>query len=296
MKTSFKYAQVLDKLKAERERGITIDIALWKFETNKYYFTIINAPGHRDPIKNMITGTSQADAALLVVAANQGEFVAGISKDEQTHEQALLAYTLGVRQMIVLVKKMDDKSVNFSEERYNEIVGEMRSYLKKIRYNPDKILMVPISGFFGDSMLEHSPNMPWFKGNTLFESLDSLEIPNLLLDKLIRLPIQDVFKIGGIGKVPIECVIIVIIKPGQVIIITNTIITTKCEYSKMHHDAFTQAVPGDNTVFNLKGTSVKDIKREFICGNSKQDPPQKSEEVKTQIIIMQYQIHKEKQF
>ncbi|KAA6312902.1 MAG: putative translation elongation factor-1 alpha, partial [Streblomastix strix] len=120
----------------------------------------------------------------------------------------------------------------------------MRSYLKKIGYNPDKIQMIPISGFCGDNMLEHSPNMPWFKGNTLFESLDSLEIPKRLLDKLIRLPIQDVFKIGGIGKVPIECVIIVIITPGQVIIITNTIITTNCESSKMHHDAFTQAVPG----------------------------------------------------
>ncbi|KAA6318038.1 MAG: putative Elongation factor 1-alpha, partial [Streblomastix strix] len=166
-KASFKYAWVLDKLKAERERGITIDIALWKFETNKYYFTIIDAPGHRDFIKNMITGTSQADAALLVVAANQGEFEAGISKDGQTREHALLAYTLGVRQMIVLVNKMDDKSVNFSEARYNEIVGEMRSYLKKIGYNPDKIQMIPISGFCGDNMLEHSPNMPWFKGNTL---------------------------------------------------------------------------------------------------------------------------------
>jgi len=135
-KGSFKYAWVLDKLKAERERGITIDIALWKFETNRYYFTIIDAPGHRDFIKNMITGTSQADAAMLVVAANVGEFEAGISKDGQTREHALLAYTLGVRQMIVIVNKMDDKSVNWSQARFDEIRNEVSTYLKRVGYNP----------------------------------------------------------------------------------------------------------------------------------------------------------------
>jgi len=135
-KASFKYAWVLDKLKAERERGITIDIALWKFETQKYYFTIIDAPGHRDFIKNMITGTSQADCAILVVASGQGEFEAGISKTGQTREHALLAYTLGVKQMIVLVNKMDDKTVNWAEARYNEIKNEVSNFLKKIGYAP----------------------------------------------------------------------------------------------------------------------------------------------------------------
>ena len=118
-KQSFKYAWVMDKLKAERERGITIDIALWKFETPKYYVTVIDAPGHRDFIKNMITGTSQADCAILVIASGTGEFEAGISKDGQTREHALLAYTLGVKQLIVAVNKMDNCS--YSEERFNEI-------------------------------------------------------------------------------------------------------------------------------------------------------------------------------
>jgi len=130
-KASFKYAWVLDKLKAERERGITIDIALWKFETAKYYFTIIDAPGHRDFIKNMITGTSQADCAILVVASGQGEFEAGISKTGQTREHALLAFTLGVKQLIVIVNKMDDKSVNWSEARFNEIKNEVSNFIKK---------------------------------------------------------------------------------------------------------------------------------------------------------------------
>lgn len=96
-KSSFKFAWILDKLKSERERGITIDISLFKFQTNLYNFTIIDAPGHRDFIKNMITGTTQADAALLVVAAGKGEFEAGISKEGQTREHALLAYTLGIK-------------------------------------------------------------------------------------------------------------------------------------------------------------------------------------------------------
>jgi len=135
-KSSFKYAWVLDKLKAERERGITIDIALWKFETKQYVFTIIDAPGHRDFIKNMITGTSQADVAMLVVSSGRGEFETGISETGQTREHALLAFTLGVKQMIVCVNKMDSDSVNFSQDRYNEIKEEVSGYLKRIGYNP----------------------------------------------------------------------------------------------------------------------------------------------------------------
>jgi elongation factor 1-alpha len=146
-KASFKYAWVLDKLKAERERGITIDIALWKFETQKYYFTIIDAPGHRDFIKNMITGTSQADCAILVIASPTGEFEAGIAKTGQTREHALLAYTLGVKQLIVLVNKMDEKSTNYSEARFTEIKNEVSNFVKKIGYNPEKVPFVPISGW-----------------------------------------------------------------------------------------------------------------------------------------------------
>jgi elongation factor 1-alpha len=188
-KGSFKYAWVLDKLKAERERGITIDIALWKFETAKSVFTIIDAPGHRDFIKNMITGTSQADVAILIIASGQGEFEAGISKDGQTREHALLAFTMGVKQMVVAINKMDDKSVNYSEARYTEIKKEVSDYLKKIGYNPDKINFIPISGWHGDNMLEASSNMPWYKGPCLIDALDNLNPPKRPLDKPLRLPL-----------------------------------------------------------------------------------------------------------
>ena len=194
-KGSFKYAWVLDKLKAERERGITIDISLWKFETSKYYVTIIDAPGHRDFIKNMITGTSQADCAVLIVAAGVGEFEAGISKNGQTHEHALLAYTLGVKQLIVGVNKMDSTEPPYSQKRYEEIVKEVSTYIKKIGCNSDTVTFVPISGWNGDNMLEPSANMPWFKGwkvtrkdgnasgTTLLEALDCILPPTHATDK-----------------------------------------------------------------------------------------------------------------
>ena len=163
-KGSFKYAWVLDKLKAERECGITIDISLWKFETSKYYVTITDAPGHRDFIKNMISGTSQADCAVLIVAAGVGEFEAVIGKNGQTREHALLAYTLGVKQLIVGINKMDSTEPPYSQKRYEEIVKEVSTYIKKIGYNPDTVASVPISGWNGDNMLEPSANMPWLKG------------------------------------------------------------------------------------------------------------------------------------
>jgi len=292
-KGSFKYAWVLDKLKAERERGITIDIALWKFETPKYYFTIIDAPGHRDFIKNMITGTSQADCAVLVVASGTGEFEAGIAKNGQTREHALLAYTLGVKQMIVVVNKMDDKSVNWSETRFNEIKTEVSGFIKKIGYNPDKVNFVPISGWCGDNMLERSTNLTWYKGPTLLEALDSIEPPKRPSDKPLRLPLQDVYKIGGIGTVPVGRVETGVLKPGMVVTFAPAGVSTEVKSIEMHHEALTEATPGDNVGFNVKGLSIKDIRRGFVCGDSKNDPPAETESFNAQVIVLNHpgQIH-----
>jgi len=287
-KASFKYAWVLDKLKSERERGITIDIALWKFETPKYNFTVIDAPGHRDFIKNMITGTSQADCAVLIIAAGTGEFEAGIAKTGQTREHALLAYTLGVKQLIVAVNKMDDKSVNFSESRFTEIVTEVKGFIKKIGYNPEKVPFVPISGWNGDNMLEKSSNLTWFKGPTLLEALDSLEEPKRPHDKALRVPLQDVYKIGGIGTVPVGRVETGILKPGMVVTFAPCNITTEVKSVEMHHESLPEARPGDNVGFNVKNVSIKDIRRGYVASDSKNDPAQEAENFKAQVIILNH--------
>merc|ERR1712004_327818 len=226
-KATFKYAWVLDKLKAERERGITIDIALWKFQSDSRIFTIIDAPGHRDFIKNMITGTAQADAAVLIVAAGVGEFEAGFSKEGQTREHALLAQTMGVKQMVVAVNKMDDTSVNYSQARYDEIKSELTAYLKKVGYNVANIPFIPISGWVGDNMIEASDNMNWYSGPTLLQALDALRPPKRPVDKPLRLPLQDVYKIGGIGTVPVGRVETGVIKPGMTVVFAPTGKTTE---------------------------------------------------------------------
>lgn len=287
-KGSFKYAWVLDKLKAERERGITIDIALWKFESPKSVFTIIDAPGHRDFIKNMITGTSQADAAILMIDSTQGGFEAGISKDGQTREHALLAFTLGVKQMVVCCNKMDDKTVQYAQSRYEEISKEVGTYLKRVGYQLDKVRFIPISGFQGDNMIDKSENMGWYKGPTLLEALDTLDTPVRPVDKPLRLPLQDVYKIGGIGTVPVGRVETGIMKPGDVVTFAPANVTTEVKSIEMHHEQLAQAVPGDNVGFNVKNVSVKDIRRGNVCGNSKNDPPKEAAEFTAQVIVLNH--------
>jgi len=300
-KGSFKYAWVLDKLKAERERGITIDISLWKFETTKYYVTIIDAPGHRDFIKNMITGTSQADCAILVVAGGVGEFEAGISKNGQTREHALLAYTLGVKQMIVAVNKMDSTEPPYSEKRYEEIKSEVSAYVKKIGYNPAAIAFVPISGWHGDNMLEASDKMPWFKGwsserkegnatgKTLLEALDAIIPPQRPTDRPLRLPLQDVYKIGGIGTVPVGRVETGIIKAGMVVTFAPANLTTEVKSVEMHHEALTEGgQPGDNVGFNVKSLAVKDLKRGYVASDSKNDTAMEAASFNAQVIVLNH--------
>ncbi len=287
-KASFKYAWVMDKLKSERERGITIDISLWQFETAKYHFTIIDAPGHRDFIKNMITGTSQADCAILMIASPQGEFEAGISKEGQTREHALLSFTLGVKQMIVCMNKMDEKTVNFSQDRYNEIKKEVEGFLKKVGYKPDEIPFIPISGWNGDNMLERSANTPWYNGPILIEALDKIVPPKRPTEKPLRLPLQDVYKIGGIGTVPVGRVETGIIKPGMQVSFAPGDVKTEVKSVEMHHTSIPEAIPGDNVGFNVKGLSTKDIKRGYVCGDAKNDPPREVESFLAQVIIMNH--------
>eukprot|EP00932_Pfiesteria_piscicida_P008740 SRR837773.19270.p1 GENE.SRR837773.19270~~SRR837773.19270.p1 ORF type:complete len:439 (+),score=181.26 SRR837773.19270:38-1354(+) len=291
-KSSFKYAWVLDKLKAERERGITIDIALWKFETPKFEYTVIDAPGHRDFIKNMITGTSQADVALLVVNAREGSFEAGISKDGQTREHALLAHTLGVKQMIVGVNQMDHESVKFSESRYKEIMSEVKTYLEKIGFKPDNpknpIRFIPISGFAGENMVEKSDKMGWYKGPYLLEALDMMREPKRPSDKPLRLPLQDVYKIGGIGTVPVGRIETGTLKPNMSAQFGPVGKTTDVKSVEMHHEQVPAAYPGDNVGFNVKNLSVKDLRRGFVASDAKNDPARNTASFDAQVMIMNH--------
>jgi len=298
-KSSFKFAWIMDKLKAERERGITIDISLWKFETPKYYTTVIDAPGHRDFIKNMITGTSQADCALLMIAGGPGEFEAGISKDGQTREHALLAYTLGVRQLIVAVNKMDNCA--YSEERFNEIKKEVSSYIKKVGYSLESVAFVPISGWHGDNMLDASTNMPWFKGweiqrksgakvtgMTLVEALDAIEPPARPTDKPLRVPLQDVYKIKGVGTVPVGRVETGILKPNMVVSFAPTNMTTEVRSVEMHHEVVPEAIPGDNIGFNVTGVSVKDVRRGYVVSDAKNNPAKEAVSFTAQVVVLNH--------
>jgi elongation factor 1-alpha len=287
-KGSFKYAWVLDKLKAERERGITIDIALWKFESPNYAFTIIDAPGHRDFIKNMITGTSQADVAVLIVAAGVGEFEAGISKEGQTREHALLAHTLGVKQMIVAVNKMDSTEPKYSGARFEEIKTEVSAYLTKVGYKVERIPFVPISGFHGDNMIEKSDNMTWFKGKCLLDTLDGVKAPKRPSDKPLRLPLKDVYKIGGIVTVPVGRVETGILKPGMVVTFAPAQLTTEVKSVEMHHESVAEALPGDNVGFNVKNVSVKEIRRGYVTSDSKKDPASGVANFTAQVIVMNH--------
>jgi len=303
-KGSFKYAWVLDKLKAERERGITIDIQLMKFKTKRFYVTIIDAPGHRDFIKNMITGTSQADCAVLIVASSTGEFESGISKDGQTREHALLAYTLGVKQMIIGVNKVDNTEPPYSESRFNEIQKEIGGYVKKVGYNPKAVAIVPISGWVGDNMIEPSENMKWYKGwsidvkveskaetragKTLLEAMDAIVPPTRPHDKPLRLPLQDVYKIGGIGTVPVGRVETGTLKPGMVVSFSPSNITTEVKSVEMHHESIPEAMPGDNVGFNVKNVSIQDIKRGNVASDSKNDPAKESKSFVAQVIVLNH--------
>jgi len=286
-KETFKFAWVLDSLKEERERGLTIDLRYLKFETPNYFFTIIDAPGHRDFVKNMITGASQADAAVLFVSAKKGEFEAGIGPGGQTREHAFLAFTLGVRQLVVAINKMDDPSVNWSQERYEEIKNEISRMLRLVGYNPDNINFVPTSGWTGDNLVKKSDKMPWYKGPTLYEALDAFKLPPKPIDKPLRIPIQDVYTITGVGTVPVGRVETGVLKEGDKIIFMPANKTGEVKSIETHHVRIQRAEPGDNIGFNVRGVSKRDIRRGDVAGHP-DNPPTVAKEFIGQIIVIHH--------
>ena len=280
-KETFEFAFVMDRLKEERERGLTIDIAHREFETDKYYFTIIDAPGHRDFVKNMITGTSQADAAVLVVSAREGEGV-----QEQTREHVFLAKTLGVPQILVVINKMDATHPPYSQERFEKLKAEVEKLLKTVGYKP--ITVVPISAYYGENIVKPSEKMPWFKGPTLIQALNMIQPPKEKpVDKPLRIPVQDVYSIKGVGTVPVGRVETGRLRPGDKVVFMPPGVVGEVKSIEMHHKPLDEAVPGDNIGFNVRGVSKKDIKRGDVAGHL-DNPPTVANTFTARIIILNH--------
>jgi len=277
-KGGFEFAYVMDNLAEERERGVTIDIAHQEFDTDEYYFTIVDCPGHRDFVKNMITGASQADNAVLVVAADDGV-------QPQTQEHVFLARTLGIDELIVAVNKMD--LVDYEESRYRETVEEVKELLKQVQFNTADASFIPSSAFEGDNVAEVSDNMPWYDGPTILEALNDLPEPEPPTDAPLRLPIQDVYTISGIGTVPVGRIETGEMFPGDDVVFQPSDVGGEVKTVEMHHEEVDSAGPGDNVGFNVRGIGKDDIRRGDVCGPA-DDPPTVAETFQAQIVVMQH--------
>jgi len=282
-KATFEFAWVMDKLREERERGLTIDISHQKIETDKYFFTIIDAPGHRDFIKNMITGASQADAAILVVDVAQLDEQGGLMP--QTKEHVFLARTLGVPNFIVGINKMD--AVDYDQKKFEEVQDKVSKLFKMVGYKPEDIPFVPMSALKGDNVVKASENMDWYKGPTIVQAIDNLEPPEKPVDLPLRIPIQDVYSITGIGTVPVGRVETGVVKPGDKVSFQPSNVGGEVKSIEMHHENVSKAEPGANIGFNVRGVGKDDIHRGDVCGNA-DNPPTVAKSFTAQIVVLQH--------
>nr|WP_321497609.1 translation elongation factor EF-1 subunit alpha [uncultured Methanolobus sp.] len=277
-KESFAFAWVMDSLKEERERGVTIDISHKRFDTDKYYFTVVDCPGHRDFVKNMITGASQADAAVLVVAAPDGVMA-------QTKEHVFLSRTLGINQLIVAVNKMD--AAEYSQERYEQVKKDVGQLLGMVGFKASEIPFVPTSAFEGDNITKSSANTPWYTGPSLLECLNELKEPEKPDTLPLRIPVQDAYTISGIGTVPVGRVETGVMKKGENVIFNPSGVSGEVKSIEMHHEEVPQAVPGDNIGWNVRGVGKNDVRRGDVCGPTS-NPPSVAEEFTGQIVVLQH--------
>ena len=275
---TFEFAFAMDVSKEERERGVTIDIMHKRFDSQKFYFTVIDAPGHRDFIKNMITGASQADAAIFVCSAKEGV-------QEQSREHVFLIKVLGVQQVIVAVNKMD--AVNFDKAKFEETKANAEKLLKQVGYDTSKILFIPVSAYQGDNVAKKSANTSWYTGPTLLEALDTLKVPEQPVDKPLRVPIQDVYTITGIGTVPVGRVETGVMKVNQTVVFEPAGVRGEVKTIEMHHEQMSEAKPGDNVGFSVRGVDKNAIRRGDVLGDP-QNPPTVAKEFTAQIIVLQH--------
>jgi len=289
-KETFEFAFIMDKAKEERERGLTIDPTFYKIETKRYEITFGDLPGHRDFIKNMITGASQADAAVLVVSARPGEAETALGPDGQGREHLLLIRTLGISQFIVAVNKMD--IVNYDQKRFEEVKNMVLNLAKQLGYDPSKHIkaVIPVSAYYGDNVVNKSDKTPWYNGPTFYEALDLFDEPPRLIDKPLRIPIEDVYSIKGVGVVPVGRVESGRMKPGDRVVILPSKkpngVVGEVKSIQMHHQDLDEAVAGDNIGFNLKGVEKQDIGRGDLVGKMGEPIPKLVEELTARIVVL----------
>jgi len=281
-KVGFEFAYVMDRFKEERERGVTIDLAYQKLVTPKREVTIIDAPGHKDFVKNMITGASQADAAFLVVAAAEGV-------QPQTKEHIWLLRTMGVGEIAVAVNKMD--TVGFKEDAYKKVKEDVSVILKQAGYKPDTMTFLAISGFKGDNVFKKSENMAWYKGPTIFEQLDLFRDPAKPTNLPLRMPLQDAYEITGIGTVPVGKIVTGVMKVGQKVIIlpgrSGKGVPGEVKTIEMHHEQLPTAEAGDNVGANIRGVGKKDVARgDVVCDAG--SPATIAEEFVAQVAVISH--------
>jgi len=287
-KSSFAFAFYMDRQKEERERGVTIACTTKEFFTEKWHYTVIDAPGHRDFIKNMITGASQADVALIMVPAD-GNFTIAIQRGNhkageiqgQTRQHSRLINLLGVKQIIIGVNKMDCDLAGYKKERFDEVGNEMRNMLQKVGWKKDfidkNVPVMPISGWMGDNLIKKSEKMTWWNGadikvgdedihvDTLLDCFDKMcRVPQRPTDAPMRMPLSGIYKIKGVGDVLAGRVEQGIVKPGEEVVFlpTNTA-GTPCQGKvftvEMHHKRADEAKPGDNVGLNVKGLEKQNM-------------------------------------
>ncbi len=289
-KGGFEFAFVMDNLKEEQERGVTIDLAHKKFETEKYYFTIIDAPGHKDFVKNMITGASQADAAVLVCGANEIKGTEGITElPPQTIEHARLTKILGVGQLIVAVNKMDMQG--YSQERFEGVKKAVSALLKSSGWKIDEVAFVPLASLVGDNVVKKSDKMSWYTGPTLLEAINNLKVPQKPTELPLRMPIQDVYNITGIGVVPVGRVETGILKVNDKVIAVpgreGKGVPGEVKSIEMHHEQLKEAAPGDNVGLSVRGFGKKDVARGDVMGHEG-NAPTVATEFTAQIVVLNH--------
>jgi elongation factor 1-alpha len=226
----------------------------------------------------MITGASQADAAILVVDANEGV-------QAQTKEHVFLARTLGINQLVVAINKMD--KVNYDRERYQQVKDDVTKLIRMVGYKPDEVPMIPTSAYYGDNVLKKSDKTPWYDGPTFFEVFDLFKPPEKPIDKPLRIPVQDVYSISGVGTVPVGRVETGVLKTGDKVIFMPPGVSGEVKSIEMHHEPIPEAIPGDNIGFNVRGVSKNDIRRGDVCGHT-DNPPTVVRDFTAQIVVLQH--------